>query len=193
MKKNIFLLLLTVIITVCSVDIFAKSGVDFQDYPKVFQDNDIVIQAGLGLSQYGVYGDTVIPPINISFDYGKSISKLPLSFGAYFGYAKSEYKYAFYTSEYKWEYTYYIIGARALWHVNFNVKNLDVYGGVLAGYTYVSVEETSTSTIGGSVEGSYINIGACLGARYFFTDNLGAFAEVGYGVALFNFGLSFKI
>jgi hypothetical protein len=45
---------------------------------------------------------------------------------------------------------------------------------------------------GGSVAASAILYGAHLGARYYFTDNIGAHAELGYGISVLTLGASFK-
>ena len=44
----------------------------------------------------------------------------------------------------------------------------------------------------GSADGSGIGFSIHVGGRYYFTDNFGAFAEVGYGIAYANLGVSLK-
>ena len=44
----------------------------------------------------------------------------------------------------------------------------------------------------GSPSASAVIFGGQLGARYYFTESIGAFVELGYGLANFNAGLAYK-
>jgi hypothetical protein len=157
-------------------------------YSSAFQKGDMAVQAGIGLISFGMYGDTVVPPISASFDWAMPIKDLPFSFGAFLGYASSEYKFY-----YTWTYSYLMLGARAAYHVDFGVKNLDTYAGVLLGYNIVSFDSDVPSGYNYYTEGaSYFLYGGFVGGRYFFTKNFAAFAEFGYGIALINVGVTFK-
>jgi hypothetical protein len=81
-------------------------------------------------------------------------------------------------------------GVRGSYHFAklLDVENprFDPYGGVSIGYTSVSFNGISGSYSSG------ILLGVHAGARYLFTPSVGAYAEVGYGVAALNLGVSFK-
>ena len=68
---------------------------------------------------------------------------------------------------------------------------------VLVVLSTISSLPSSTPTLvsWGNYVSSYnsgINWSLFLGARYFFTENVGAFAELGYGISNLNLGVTFK-
>ena len=81
-----------------------------------------------------------------------------------------------------------------------NEYNYNVYGGVKIGYIRVNGEtESSIETADGesvnissSIPLSGIGYDIHVGGRYMFTDNFGAFAELGYGFSIFRVGLTYK-
>jgi len=81
-------------------------------------------------------------------------------------------------------------GVRGSYHFaklfDLDIPQLDPYGGVSLGYTSVSYNGISGSFA------SEVLVGVHAGARYLFTPSVGAYAEVGYGVAALNVGVSFK-
>ena len=84
-----------------------------------------------------------------------------------------------------------ILGVRGALHYAF-VDKLDTYTGLMLGYDIYNIKwaDGSTTHIGEGTSG--LAISWFLGARYYFTDNFAAFAELGYGVAVINFGVSIK-
>jgi hypothetical protein len=74
------------------------------------------------------------------------------------------------------------IMARVAWHPNFEVPNLDTYVLAKLGFAlgfWGGDNGKLYKTAGATNPGGFI-YGFDVGARYFFTDSLGAFAEVGY-------------
>ena len=71
------------------------------------------------------------------------------------------------------------------------VPQLDPYAGLMLGYNIASYSATGgysgPNNFGGGLGYSFF-----LGARWFFTDNIAAFVELGYGVSVLNAGVSFK-
>ncbi len=164
------------------------------EYPTAFQPGEKIVQAGLGFGVAGVYGDIVIPPISVSVDIAKEIEGYPISFGGLIGYSKSEYDWSWYTDEWKWTYTYFMLGARAAYHLKMKSDKIDPYGGLMLGYNIVSVKEPSNYTLTGySAKSSYMMYGFYCGARYFFNPNMAIYTELGYGFGYLNLGLSFKL
>ena len=164
--------------------------------PYTVGSKDVSFGLGLG-SSFGV-GSMVIPPISVSFDYGYHEK---ISIGGYIGFAKSNFESSYFTftgnATYGYDYSYMIFAARGSYHF-LNQENYDVYGGLLLGYNAASakfysddtaIDETlfTSSDVGGPVIAPYV------GGRYYFKENLGAFTELGFGVAYFTIGLTLKI
>ncbi len=194
MKKNGILIVL--LISICSVSLFAQESVTkVAEYPVVFQPGEKIVQAGLGFGMMGLYGDIVIPPISFSVDIAKEIEGFPISFGGLIGIAKSEYDYGWYTNDYKWTYTYIVLGARAAYHLKLESPKIDPYGGIMLGYNIVSFDEPSGWDPSYNYSGgdSYLMYGFYGGARYFFNPKMAVYAELGYGFGYLNLGISYKL
>jgi hypothetical protein len=181
MKKILIALSLCVLMTT------AVFAVDWVNYSPAYQEGDIAVQAGIGLLS-SFYGDTTIPPISVSVDYAYPIADLPFSFGGIVGFSASEESYSYYTYDWTYEYSYILVGARASYHVDFGVENLDTYTGVMVGYNIVSSSITGDETLSSSASSSYLLYGGYVGARYFFTENIAAFGELGYGMGIITLG-----
>jgi len=144
---------------------------------------DLNVGVGLGTT-LGLGGGL---PIAASFDYGINDN---ISVGAYAGFLSQTEDLGFFTTKQ----TNLIIGARGAYHLDL-VDNFDTYGGLLLGYNIVSAEVTSNNPLfpaGIAVSTSGIVYSAFVGGRYHFTDNIGAFAELGFGIAILQFGLAVK-
>ena len=92
------------------------------------------------------------------------------------------------------------IGAKVSYHFNF-MQNLDPYVSLVGGYKMHPQETTTTITTSydkgspvttkGEFPGMFF--GFNLGARYFFTEAIGAYVELGYSdISVFNAGLALK-
>ncbi len=100
------------------------------------------------------------------------------------------------TEDYKWTYTYLVLGARAAYHLKIKSPKIDPYGGIMLGYNIVSFKEPSdwSSTYGSYSGGdSYLMYGFYGGARYFFNPRMAVYAELGYGFGVLNLGISYKL
>ena len=178
--------------TLIMLFIFATS----ESYAKgPFNLNKSDLNIGIGLGSH-VYGNTsTIPPISASYEVGfpwkiNDITK-NISLGGYLGYAMSE-------SDWSWgtyTYTEIIIGARGSYHF-YNEDNIDAYGGLMIGYDIFSSSyksKTGYADYNWSDNGSSgLTYSAYLGGRYFFSESFGAFAELGYGIAYLNLGITMK-
>jgi hypothetical protein len=151
----------------------------------------IDVNAGVGLLRtiYGTH-TTTVPPISLSAEYGISDK---ISVGGYLAYTA--------TKDYLWlddndfaRYSFTIIGARGSYHFNITDK-LDTYGGLMLGYAVASskIESDNIYLDDFAVAASGLALSAHVGARYNFTENMGAFAELGYGVSVLNVGVTFKL
>lgn len=153
---------------------------------EVFGKGDKALNIGIGLGS--TISGTTIPPLSASLDFGVADNLIngnngSISVGGLLGYTGASNDFV--TAHYM------IFGARGAFHYQF-VDKLDTYAGLLLGYRYASASYKS-DFISGSVGASELTLGGYLGARYFFTPKIGAFAELGYSIAYANVGVTFKL
>jgi opacity protein-like surface antigen len=133
-------------------------------------ESHFFINGGVGLqtfswSEVGVSGLAIKASGDYVFETTlKSGAKVPVSFGVGLNYSiiSKDYGYGLVI-----DYGAFIIDVRSLYHFNF-LKNLDTYAGLILGYAF------------GSNNWSNFRIGAGAGTRYFFTKNIGIYAELDY-------------
>ncbi len=138
-----------------------------------FSQSDKLLNIGIGVNSYYDRGI----PLGVSFETGVTGQ---ISVGANVDYLSSNYDLSA-GSKLKFRALYF--GARASYHVNelLNLQNekVDLYGGATLGYRSFSWSDTYS---GGSLKGTYGNgvyLGIYIGGRYYFSNALGAFAELG--------------
>lgn len=144
------------------------------------------LQFGFGSTLYGAGYKGSLPPISISYE--QAITDGKLGVGAYL--ARSTAKWGA-GSDY-WKFSYTIIGARGAYHFYITDK-IDTYGGLMLGYDIVSSKwkgEGDGNTY--TANGSGVAYSFFIGGRYYFSEKIGASAELGYGVSVLNVGLAFK-
>lgn len=160
-----------------------------------FNEGDKVLNLGIGFGSTlysGSYYSSKVPPVSASFELGVKDELFDenssLGIGGYLGYTGAKWEY----SNYGWDYTSVIIGARGALHYQF-IEKLDTYTGLMLGYNVVSSKSYGTTgTISNSV-GSGLTYSWILGGRYYFNNNLAGLLELGYGVAYLNIGIALKI
>jgi hypothetical protein len=193
MAKKI--VLVAVLITIGAGGIFA---LDWQAYPDSIKAGNWLINAGIGFGT-PLSGDMVIPPLSASVDYALPLGGLPFTLGALVGFMTSEYKYDYGGWGYTWNYTGLAMAGRFGYHPDFGVKNLDVSATIALGYYLYTAKAKYTGEWGfyakpDPTNYSTLYLGLNLGARYFFTNNVGAFLELGYSALSFvTAGVTFKI
>lgn len=166
-----------------------------------FTKEDKVISLGIGIgSSLGSFDySSQIPALSLMYEQG--IAEVGetgiISLGGYVGYKSFGYTTGSggFTAESKWNYT--IVGARGAFHFS-QIPNekLDVYGGLLVSYNILNYTYSDNSGFSDGSSGSYGNsAGLTLfgGARYYFSEQFAGFAEIGYGIAYLNLGLSVKL
>lgn len=161
-------------------------------YAQQFQKGTTVVNAGIGLgTALGGLGKAR-PAISLSLDRGVWPVGGPgvISLGGYLGNTGYKYSSGGYTA--KWN--YFIVGARGAYHYNgfSSVPELDVYGGAMLGYNIVNYSSDGNDVDISNSYGSGIGFSGFLGGRWFFTERIGAYAELGYGVSVLNAGLAIK-
>ncbi|WP_374744526.1 hypothetical protein [Parapedobacter sp. 2B3] len=157
-----------------------------------FQKGTTAANAGIGLgTALGGLGKAR-PAISVSVDHGLWDIGGPgvISLGGYLGNTGYKYTDAGYTA--KWNYI--VVGARGAYHYNgfTDLPNLDVYGGAMLAYNIVKYKTEGGGADLSNNYGSGIGLSGFLGGRWFFTDNIGAYAELGYGVSVLAVGVTFK-
>jgi hypothetical protein len=187
-------LLVLVLVAVIAGGAFAEW---YNSYAPGIDNSKVLINAGIGFGFSGTYS-MGIPPLSLSADFRLPI-KVPITLGGIVGF-----------STWGWEsgsgawlvdvtYTNIAFGLRGAYHFNF-VKNLDVYAGLTLGWVVqtASVEYGSAYNVAGAVKPSHDGVsfflyGFNIGGRYFFTNNIGVYLELGYsGLQIASIGLSLK-
>lgn len=151
------------------------------------------------------YSYSSIPTLNASGEYGVTDA---IGIGGYIGYSSFKYSYSntwfnnggwhSYVDEYR--YSFMILGVRGAYHLDelIQVDKLDAYGGLMLGYnlaryTYSSTDPGRNNLVYAGQNYGGLAYSLFVGARYRFTDNIGVFGELGYGISILNLGLNIKI
>ncbi|MEO5584438.1 MAG: hypothetical protein ABIQ75_03200 [Flavobacteriales bacterium] len=167
-----------------------------------FEKGDNVLGVGIGvLGGYNVglsgSGVTQSPAFSLHFDHAMGeLGPGTWGLGGYVGFKTTSYKYDYIYYNYDRRYTFLVFGARGTWHYNsWHTDKLDTYAGVLLAFKSVSVKDNTDYGAypnNYSYSGSGFGPGAFIGARYYFSDNIGAYAELGYGITVIQLGLTVK-
>ena len=162
---------------------------------QTFNKGDKVLSFGFGLGStyvtWGTYYKTSVPPIFVSGDYCVREKLGPGNLGVGGILAYSAYKYD--VGNWGWKYTTFIIGARGTYHFTDLVPKLDLYGGIVLGAKIVSNKSFGDYPgYGYTANNSGVLYDIFAGARYYFSDNFGVMAELGYGIAWLKLGVSIK-
>jgi hypothetical protein len=189
--KTILLLL------ACSSFLF--KSVLAQDKAYELKNSVINLGVGFGYSIGYISGTSASPVMNASYEYAfKEVGPGILGLGGSFSYQGSKYEYSDIWGTYKqnWNTTFFAL--RGTWHPNALIgEKYDVYGALQLGYynyhykfSGTGVYESS-STYDSGLDNS-LGLGLIVGGRYFFTKNIGVYAELGYDIAYLKVGLSAK-
>lgn len=163
-------------------------------HAQAFKSGDVMLSPGIGLGLYGVgYGVGFTVPIVLNADIGVHDY---VSVGAYAGFWTTGW------TNYRWNSTH--VGGRASFHAwqlidekvsaDLHSEDLDVYVTLWLGYNFRNARYTGDGfdvyRYGWS---NRFQGGAQAGVRYFFTDFMGVFGEVGgTPTSWTNAGLTFK-
>lgn len=150
-----------------------------------YEKGDVLLNAGIGLGYYYAGG----VPILVSGEF--AVNDV-ISVGPYLGYTSYNYRWAFG----RWKYTFVDVGVRGSYHFNdvFEITNdqLDVYGGLFLGYIISSYSGDDFGVTNNPYGGAF-RLGLHIGTRYYFTEKVAGYAEVGYGIAPLSLGATFKL
>lgn len=167
-----------------------------------FQTGDNVITAGIGVGgNYGVYSNASgSPGIGLAYELGYWDVGGPgvVSLGGYLGYKSYGFDGSYFGSTYSQKWTYTVIGFRSAYHYNgLDLGEFDPYGGVMLGYNVLKYKYSSSNGLNEvflnqKTYGSRLALSMYIGGRYYFTNQLGVFAELGYGVSNLTIGGCYK-
>jgi len=171
-KKKVLVGLLAVALTTGVAGTgFAKPN--FARLPGCIQKNSVLINAGFGLGWF--YEDihdiipSVMPGLDLSADYA-----LPINFGLTLG-LQSGFSGAGVNDDLSAGIIPVLF--RVGYHPDLGVKNLDVYAHAKLGF---AVGFWTGDNKSGYTNPAGFALGGSMGARYFFTNVIGAFAELGW-------------
>lgn len=156
-----------------------------------------VVNLGIGLGNRYSYGtgffggsSSVTPAISLSYERGVlPLGPGVLGVGAFVGYQGASYDLG---GGDKYKFTDLIVTVRGAFHYPVTPQ-FDAYGGLALGVRHagVSFEGSSQYAYGASGASEFAS-GLFLGGRYFFSDKLGGFAELGYDQTFLKIGLAAK-
>jgi hypothetical protein len=165
---------------------------DIMSYPPPVKGGNLMVDAGLGLGIRNYEGGKMkIPPLFAQVDY--ALPNIPITLGGYISYYQYVWETGLLTDDYTYTWNYVPILFRANWHWGLDVKWLDLYSGLNLGYIvfWDNVEYPSGSTKPRAYDYSGFDWGLTVaGARFYFSDKIGAMAELGY--PNFKIGVTFK-
>lgn len=154
-----------------------------------YDKGDVLLNAGIGLGYYYAGG----VPLLLSGEF--AVNDV-ISVGPYLGYTSYKYNYGFFGSRYDYRYTFLDIGVRASYHFSelFEINNekVDVYGGAFLGFLISSFSGDSVTGYDDPYSGG-VRLGLHAGARYFFSEKVAGYGELGYGIAPLSLGVTFKL
>lgn len=173
MKKAIFLFFAMMAIGSLS---FAQNG--------AFNNGDKLLNIGVGVNSY--YSGGI--PVGASFEVGVTDA---ISVGGGVDFLSSNYGGGN-------KFTAIYLGARANYHfnevLNITSDKVDVYGGLSLGYRSFTWKDNYNNDLLGKSYGSGVYLGALVGGKYYFTENVGAFLELGaIGSTNARIGVAFKL
>lgn len=174
-----------------------------------FKKGQVDLNLGLGFGRnryyYGSIYTRATPPISTSLDFAATDN---ISIGAYFAFTRTRWTSSGsywnngvpyqYNDTYTWY--YYTLGGRAAYHLGeyIDIKELDMYIGLMLGENFVKFKYTTDNNSGGrtysnNLGTSRVYVSFFAGARYMFSDKVGIFGEFGYGLTYGNLGLNLKL
>lgn len=160
-----------------SMVVFAQNG--------AYSKGDKLLNIGVGLNSY--YSGGI--PVGASFELGITED---ISVGVNVDYLSHKYKG--YGAD--WKFTALYIGARGSYHfntlLNINNEKVDLYGGAALGYRSFKWNDGDVEGLKNSY-GSGVYFGVFAGGKYYFTNNIAGFAELGaIGSTNVRLGVAFK-
>jgi hypothetical protein len=175
--------------------IFLYSVITTNHFGQVFniRDLDLNLGAGAGFNLYSGNFIVGIPPLSASIDYGLNDSYGPgvIGIGGFAGYSTFKDSYFPGISESGHKYSALFIGLKSSYHLEL-IKKLDTYATLNLYYVNLTAKPYGAIETEKDIK-SKPNLSLVVGSKYFFTDKLALFAEVGYNSSWLTAGVSFRL
>jgi hypothetical protein len=215
MKKIVMTFGFIFLLTAClSAQVNKTTNYKAAESGKCFNENSKIVNIGMGLGyrSYYKYGKgngwshRTSPAFNISYEQALKAPVGPglIGIGGFLGYQRSvlrndNYFYDNHKYYYEHLWTYMFLAVRAAYHADALVfEKGEIYFGAALGlrfntYRYYNNSPDPHKQNYEVREGSIApRFSVFAGGRYYLTNNLGAFMELGYGISYLNLGLSIK-
>ncbi|MDR0323652.1 MAG: hypothetical protein LBI12_04305 [Treponema sp.] len=150
---------------------------DLMSYPPPLSGGNVLFDGGIGMAYTGYDGKWAFPPVFIQAEY--CLPMLPLSVGASVSFYRWKYELSLLSVDYGFTLTVFTPAARVNWHWGLNIDWLDIYTGISLGYQVVNAKYNSSAVTTGAAASTFY-WGGQAGARFYFTENIGAMIETGY-------------
>ncbi len=190
----------------------AATSAVYAQSDEAFGKGSNILNVGVGLGgDYTYFGDgyTSTPDFVLSYENGTfgNVGPGTISLGALVAFKGIGYDYTDYHTGYYYNqnWTYYIIGFRSAYHLTIpSAPRFDPYAGLMLGYYDISYKVTSSDpyynhpgdpyygTYSASYAG-YMAFGLYIGARYYVSEHVGLWLELGYGYTDAAIGVCFKL
>ncbi|MGQ1785634.1 MULTISPECIES: outer membrane beta-barrel protein [unclassified Saccharicrinis] len=187
---------------IISVVTFFLITISINAQPLTFEQQDIGIAVGVPSMNDNMY-TSQSPAITIHYEYGLS-DKIGMGYigvGGLLSMAGGEYNNSILNTSFSVDYSQTLIGPRAVYHFDMvdltgsqEWRNIDVYGGAFLGLKFERAKYTNPNTQN-NVKDNDTTLATDLfaGIRYGFNKNIGAFAELGFGVSYFSVGVNWRL
>ncbi|MEO6903228.1 MAG: hypothetical protein ABI315_08750 [Bacteroidia bacterium] len=196
-----------------------KTAFTYSASGNCFDENTRIINLGVGLGGFGNsyynykgsgYSSGSTPLFSLSYEQAIPDRVGPgyIGAGVYLGFRNvySKYDYDYFYNNYKGRYYYrnnwnaYTIAGRGAYHWDeLSSDKGELYGGMMIGIQIRSYNYTSNDPDPTHYDNGRVNEGAVYGAfsifaggRYYFSNKVAVYAEVGSGISFLTGGLSFK-
>lgn len=184
MKKSYLIIVLIAVLLLPATQFTASA--------QGIEKRNILINAGLGFGYFytGTYSRGL--PVGIGANMEYSITD-EIGVGGYLAYTRGSYNDYYYYQGVgdKYYYSSVDFGVRGSYHfaklLRVNNKKFDPYAGVLLGFA------SRNSDYDYYAGAHSVRSGIFAGARYFFSNNFGAYGEAGYGIHPITIGLTFRL
>ena len=188
-------LIATVLILILSITISNKS------FAQLFSSGSNVLNLGIGLGSSFGYGYTATSDLgyNLSFEHGIKDGVGPgnLGIGIKVSHVGAHYKETSSGYQYKWNWSNNVVALRVTYHPDFlSGDKWEVYGAADAGLdiwkeTYSDNDPNSIYDYNSSASTPVIYFQ--VGGRYYLTNAIGVFAELGYDVTYAKGGICINL
>ncbi|MCB0806505.1 MAG: outer membrane beta-barrel protein [Bacteroidales bacterium] len=161
---------------------------------------------GFGWYDYG-YGVSSFPAISLSAEKGmwelEDIGVVSIGGSLAYKTAKYDYSYTYNNVTDEWSWTDFAVAARSALHPDLiDNDKVDLYAGAALGLRFQTFKYTDAVLVGVWPNYNYeieerknndtdVLFAVFAGGRYYFTDNFGVFAELGYGLGYLTIGISY--